>query len=110
MVADVSTAPPGGYSINVTASHGDWATIGFVVFSTAAFSLHLSPNSGQNGQVIFVSASGAPPSTACSLQSNNPNLITSVTGLRGTSTGSISGTFKVGASAAGSGGRNMRTT
>ncbi|MGA8903774.1 MAG: hypothetical protein WB661_02060, partial [Candidatus Bathyarchaeia archaeon] len=63
--------------------------------------LHLSPNSGQNGQVIFVSASGAPPSTACSLQSNNPNLITSVTGLGGTSTGSISGTFKVGASAAG---------
>ena len=96
-----SLAAPGGYSINVTASHGDWATIGFIVFSTAAFSVHLSPNSGQNGQVIFVSASGAPPNTACSLQSSNPNLITSVTGLGGTSTGSISGTFKVGASAAG---------
>lgn len=96
-----SSATPGGYTINVTGSHGDWATIGFVVFSTAAFSLHLSPDSGLNGQVIFVSASGAPPNTACSLQSNNPNLITSVTGLGGTSTGSISGTFKVGASAAG---------
>ncbi|MGA8903709.1 MAG: hypothetical protein WB661_01730, partial [Candidatus Bathyarchaeia archaeon] len=24
VVADVSTAPPGGYTINVTASHGDW--------------------------------------------------------------------------------------
>lgn len=85
----------GGYQINVTGSHGDFGLTGFTVIG---FNLTLSPNRGQVGQVIYVSATGAPPSQSCNLQSDNPNLIRSVSGISSNNIGFISGTFTVGIS------------
>lgn len=86
-------AKAGGYVINVTGSHGDFGLRGFTV---TAFNVTLNPTRGQPGQVVFVGATGAPPNTGCSLQSNTPNLITAVSGLGGTSNGVITGSFTVG--------------
>lgn len=92
-----TSATVGGYQINVTGSHGDFGLVGFVVI---AFNLTLSPFSGQPGQVIYVSATGAPPSQSCTLLSDNPNLITSVSSISSNNIGFISGTFTVGLSPA----------
>jgi hypothetical protein len=90
-------ATVGGYQINVTGSHGDFGLSGFTVIG---FNLTLSPNRAQPGQVIYVSATGAPPSTSCSLLSDNPNLVKSVSGISSNSIGFVSGSFTVGSSPA----------
>ena len=90
-------ATVGGYQINVTGSHGDFGLSGFTVIG---FNLTLSPNRGQPGQLIYVSATGAPPSQSCSLLSDNPNLVRSVSGISSNSIGFVSGTFTVGSSPA----------
>jgi len=97
-----SSAAYVGYVINVTGLHGDFGLVGFTVRS---FNVILSPNIGQPGQIISISALGATPSvgTSCAVTSDSSTLITSASA-KVVSPGVVSGSFTVGSNAAGKSG------